>query len=593
MKSSRYTSIICILLILSLAPFCRKAPQEPRLSFGPAESRWVKKVLSKMTLEEKVGQLVAIPYTGRFVNRDNEEMERLEHLIVNRKVGGMILYGGDVYETAYLTNVCQRWAEIPLLIASDLERGLGNQIQGTTQFPPLMALGAIGEKDHVYRIGEVTAREARAIGIHLTYSPVVDVNINPDNPIINVRSFGEDPEWVSRLAASFIKGCQDHGLLTTAKHFPGHGDTDRDSHLELPTISGDLERLEKVELYPFRKAIEAGVSVIMTAHLYLPALDSTPDLPATLSPIIITKLLREELEFEGLIVSDAMTMDGITRLYSPEEAAVKAVQAGVDMILKTPATEEVLEALIRSVRTGVIPEQRIDDSVRRILEAKAKLGLHKKRTVDINALDQTIASKTHLQLAQQSYENAITLVKNDDHVLPLSDPDQKIAVFSLSSDPGGYYAGQTLIDELKDKFPELISFYAEASTGKEYLKEGAQLAEGTDVLVFALFSARLARKGSVDLSLNHIQMVKEASEAKIPVVVISFGSPYFLRHFPDVDSYMCIYRYTREAQITAAKALLGEIEIKGRLPVSIPELFPMGHGLILPKSIDKSYSQEE
>ncbi len=454
-----------------------------------------------------------------------------------------------------------------------------------------MALGAIGEEDAVYRMGEVTAREARAIGIHLTYAPVVDVNINPENPIINVRSFGESPEDVSRLAALFIKGCQDHGLLTTAKHFPGHGDTDKDSHLELPTVSGDLERLENVELYPFRKAIEAGVSVIMTAHLYLPALDPTPDLPATLSPRIITKLLREDLGFAGLIVSDAMTMDGVTRLYSPEDAAVKAVQAGVDMILKTPATEDVIDALIQSVKTGEISEQRIDDSVGRILEAKARLGLHKRKLVKIDTLDHILGSKTHLQLAQQAYEGAITLVKNDEGVLPLSDPGQKIAVFSLSSDPGGYYAGRALIGEIREKFPDLVSFYAEATTGEKYLEEGKKLAEGADVLLFALFSARRARKGSVDLSLDHIQLVREAARSETPVVVISFGSPYFLRHFPEVDSYMCVYRYTREAQITAVKALLGEIEIRGRLPVSIPELFPMGHGLILPKSVDKPISQ--
>ncbi len=568
------------------ASYCRKAADEPRLAFGPSETRWVKKVLSKMSLAEKVGQLIAIPYTGSFFNRDSEEMERLEHLIVNRKVGGMILYGGDVYETAFLTNVCQRWAEIPLLIASDLERGLGNQIQGTTQFPPLMALGAIGSEDHIYRIGQITAREARAIGIHLTYAPVVDVNINPENPIINVRSFGEDPEYVSRLAAPFIRGCQDHGLLTTAKHFPGHGDTDLDSHLELPSVTGDLERLQRVELYPFRKAIEAGVSVIMTAHIVFPALDSTPDLPATLSPNIVTKLLRKELGFEGLIVTDAMTMDGITKLYAPEEAAVKALQAGVDMILKTPAEEEVIEALIQAVQRGEIPEEKIDASVRRILEAKARLGLHKKRLVDIEVLDEILASESHMRLAEQMFENAITLVKNDDQVLPLNDPEKKIAVFSLSSDPGGYYTGRTFIQEVEERSSDLISFYAEAFTGEEFLRQGMEQAKDADIIVFTLFSARQARKGSVDLSLNHIQMVQEASKGDAPVVVISFGSPYFLKHFPQVDVYVCVYRWTQEAQIAAVKALFGDIEIMGRLPVSLPGLYPLGHGLNLLKKDD-------
>jgi beta-N-acetylhexosaminidase len=251
----------------------------------------------------------------------------------------------------------------------------------------------------------------------------------------------------------------------------------------------------------------------------------------------------------------------------------------------------VIDALIQSVKTGEISEQRIDDSVGRILEAKARLGLHKRKLVKIDTLDHILGSKTHLQFAQQAYEGAITLVKNDEGVLPLSDPGQKIAVFSLSSDPGGYYAGRALIDELRERFPDLVSFYAEATTGEKYLEEGKKLAEAADVLLFALFSARRARKGSVDLSLDHIKLVREAARSETPVVVISFGSPYFLRHFPEVDAYMCVYRYTREAQITAVKALLGEIEIRGRLPVSIPELFPMGHGLILPKSVDKPISQ--
>jgi len=588
MKSNRHTSTIFILILVLIGvPYCRKAADEPRLVFGPSESKWVKKVISKMTLAEKVGQLIAYPYSGRFLNRDSDELANLKHFIVDRNIGGLILYGGDVYETAVLTNTLQRQAEIPLLIASDLERGLGNQIQGTTQFPPLMALGAIGTEDHIYRIGQITAREARAIGIHLTYAPVVDVNINPENPIINVRSFGENPEDVSRLAALFIKGCQDHGLLTTAKHFPGHGDTEEDSHLELPTVNRDLERLQKVELFPFRKAIEAGVSVVMTAHLVFPALDPTPDLPATLSPKIVTKLLREELGFEGLIVTDAMTMDGVTKLYAPEEAAVKALQAGVDMILKTPAAEEVIEAIIRAVEQREISEERIDASVRRILEAKARLGLHKRRLVDIESLDEILASNSHVQLAEQMFERAITLVKNDDQILPLNDPEKKIVVFSLSSDPGGYYAGRDFIRELEDRSSDLIPFYAEAFTGEEFLREGMEQAKDADVKVFALFSARRARKGSVDLSLNHIQMVQEASKGEAPVVVISFGSPYFLKHFPDVDAYMCVYRWTQEAQTAAAKALFGEIEIMGRLPVSLPGLYPLGHGLKLFKKDDR------
>ncbi|MFQ6110306.1 MAG: glycoside hydrolase family 3 protein, partial [Candidatus Aminicenantales bacterium] len=325
MKASRYTSSLVLLFALIMTISCARPVYKPELSFGPSESRWVRKLMAKMTLEEKIGQMVVCSYSGRFLNRESDEMKSLESLIRKRKIGGLILFGGHVYETAHLTNRLQNISKFPLLIASDLERGLGTQIEGATQFPPLMALGAIGAEKQAYLMGKVTAEEGRAVGIHLTYAPVVDVNINPENPIINVRSFGEDPEQVSRLAVAFIKGCQENGMMATAKHFPGHGDTDQDSHSVLPTVRGDMDRLEHVELYPFRRAVEAGVSVIMTAHLYLPALDPTPHLPATLSRRIISDLLRKKMGFRGLVVTDAMTMGGITTLYSPEEAALKAV----------------------------------------------------------------------------------------------------------------------------------------------------------------------------------------------------------------------------------------------------------------------------
>lgn len=536
-----------------------------------------------MTLEEKIGQMIVCSYSGRFLNKYSQERQKLESLIIKRKIGGLILFGGNVYETAFLTNSLQKISKIPLLIASDLERGLGNQIEGATQFPPLMALGAVDSEEQAYIMGKVTALEARAVGINVTYAPVVDVNINPENPIINTRSFGENPKEVSCLATAFIKGSQENGLLATAKHFPGHGDTNLDSHTALPTVSGDRHRLERVELFPFRQAIKAGVSLIMTAHLQIPALDSTPNLPATLSPKIIAELLRKELGFKGLIVTDAMDMGGITTLYTPEEAALKAIQAGVDMILLSPHPEEVIDSLIQAVRRGDLLEKRINTSVKRILEAKAKVGLHKNRLINIDNLDKIIGSPLNFRIAQQMFENSITLVKNDNQILPLSGTGQKIAVFSLSSDPGGYFAGRTFVQEMEKRCPQFLSFYADAYTGEEFIQESIEKASEADVIVFALFSARRARKGSVELNPRHIRIVQEAVASSTPVIAISFGSPYFLRHFPDVDSYLCVYRWSDEAQITAARAIFGEINIKGRLPVSLPGLYPLGHGLKLSK----------
>jgi beta-N-acetylhexosaminidase len=591
-KYSRIIIGFSVFLVILIAFECARTPApalEPKMTYGAVEAKWVGNTMEKMTLEEKIGQLIACRYTGRFVNQDSEYVNKLKTLIVEQKIGGLILFAGDVYETAHLTNILQERAKIPLLIASDLERGLGNQIDGATLFPPVMSLGAADSEELAYLMGKITALEARAIGIHMTYAPVVDVNINPDNPIINVRSFGEDPEQVSRLAVPFIKGCQENGLIATAKHFPGHGDTSEDSHTVLPTVKGDRARLDKVEIYPFKIAVESGIQAIMAAHLSLPALDPAPNVPSSLSKPILTDLLRNELGFDGIIVTDAMGMGGVTTLYEPEEAALMAIKAGIDMILLPPKPKEVIDALVQAVRSGEISEERINSSVKRILEAKARLGLYKQKLVDLKMLDFKIAPRAHLKQADLTFESAITLVKNEDAVVPLSKKNQRLAVLALSSDPGGYFAGRTFVQEIKEKNPHVFEFYAEATTGQDTLDAALKKASEADVLIFALFSRLRADKGSVDLETNHVHLIREAAKSSKGVIVISFGSPYFLRHFPEVDAYICAYRYADEAQVAAAKALFGEIDMQGKLPVTIPDLFPIGHGLIVLK---KDQSEE-
>jgi beta-N-acetylhexosaminidase len=586
MAKTKMMRIIPILIVISIMASCAHIVTKSRLSFGSEETKWAAKTMKKMTLEEKIGQMVAWQYSGNFVNRDSDYIKELESLVIIHKIGGLILFGGNVYETSHLTNYLQSKSQIPLLIASDFERGAGNQITGATLFPPLMAIGAANSEDIAYKMGKITAIEGRAMGIHMTYAPVVDVNINPDNPIINTRSIGEDPEQVSRLTIAFIRGCQENGLIATAKHFPGHGDTDLDSHSLLPTINADRSRLNKVELYPFKRAIDAGVQAIMTAHLHVPALDATPNLPATLSPLILTELLRKELGFKGLIVTDAMTMAGITNSYTPQEAGLKAILAGADMLLLSPEPANVINFLIQAARLGQISEARINESVKRILEAKARLGLNQNKLVNIDSLPLKVAPKPHLEQAILTFESAATLVKNEGDVLPLANSDKKIAIFSLSSDPGDYYAGRAFCEAVKKRCPEAMNFYADADAGQENLDEAAAKALGAEVFVFALFSSLRAGKGSVDLEPKHIQLVKKFAEGPAPVVVISFGSPYFLRHFPEADSYLCLYRNTPQTQEIAAKALLGEIDLKGKLPVSLPGLYPLGHGIQLLKKAD-------
>ncbi len=554
---------------------------------GPPDARWVKKTLGRMTVEEKIGQMIGIRFTGAFRNSDNKALEDLRSLVVEHKIGALILFGGEVYETAELTNALQKLANIPLLFASDFERGAGNQITNATLFPPLMSLGAAGSDELAFEMGRITAIEGRAMGIQMTYAPVVDVNINPDNPIINTRSAGEDPALVSRIGAAFVRGCQANGMIATAKHFPGHGDTAQDSHNLLPTIGADLERLQSVELVPFKAAIEAGVRAVMTAHLFVPALDPTPNLPATLSTAILTELLRGKLGFKGLIVTDAMEMAGITSSYTPEEAAFRAIAAGVDMVLLPPEPARVAAYLASAVRDGRLPVRRLDEAVRRILEAKAGLGLERNRFVDISRISRVVASRPFLKQAAKTFERSVTLVKNGRNTIPLGPaPQKKIVVLSLSSDQGDYFAGRAFAAEVKKRAPDALTFFADGDTGQEELDADLAKCSDAGAVIVALFSKLTSGKGNVDLEPKHQALVNRLVSAQNgpDVAAVSFGSPYFLACIPDVHTYICMYRNTPETQAIAAQAIFGEIDITGKLPVTIPGLFPFGHGLVLNKT---------
>jgi beta-N-acetylhexosaminidase len=575
------------LLILFVSSCARLPAPGAAPRFAAPDDGWVVRTLKKMTIEEKIGQMVACRFVGSFRNADSAHLRELDDLVVKSGIGGLVLFGGEVYETAELANAFQKLAKVPLLMASDFERGTGNQVTGATLFPPLMALGAAGSEELAYGMGRVTAIEGRAMGIHMTYAPVVDVNINPDNPIINTRAVGADPGLVSRIANAFIRGAQDNGMIATAKHFPGHGDTSQDSHSLLPTIEAGLERLEKVELVPFKAAVDAGVRAVMTAHLAVPALDPTPGLPATLSAPILTGVLRGKLGFRGLIVSDALEMAGVTNAFSTEEASLLAVLAGVDQLLLPPEPAKVIAFLAGAVRDGRLSRQRIDESVRRILEAKAALGLDRNRFVRIDELGRRIASRPFLEQALKTFESSTTLVKNERGALPIAAAGGKVAVFSLSSDLGDYFAGRAFVTAMRTRFPDAAAFYADGDTGREDLDDAFAKAAGAGTVVFALFSKVSAGKGSVDLEPKHVDLIKKfaALESGPRVIVVSFGSPYFLRHFPEVDAYVCLYRNTPETQDIAARALAGEMDLGGKLPVSIPDLYPAGHGIMLKKRI--------
>jgi beta-N-acetylhexosaminidase len=568
-------------LLASSAPL--PAPVKgPRLA--APDAGWVARTLRKMTVEEKIGQMIACRFTAEFRNADSDYLRELESLVAESGIGGLVLFApARVYDAAELANRFQKLAKVPLLMAADFEAGAANRVTGATLFPPLMSLGAAGSEELAYAMGRITALEGRAMGIHMTYAPVVDVNIDPENPIINTRSFGADPALVSRLAKAFIRGVQSNGMIATAKHFPGHGGTSVDSHTLMPTIGADLERLRTVELSPFQAAIDAGVKAVMSAHLAVPALDPTPGVPATLSAPIMTGLLREKMGFKGLIVTDALEMAGVTNAYTTEEASLRAILAGVDQLLLPPEPVKVIAYLAAAVRDGRIPVGRIDASVRRILETKTSLGLHRGRYVRIGDLSRLVAPKAYLDKAAKAFERAATLVRNDGPALPLAAAPGKLVILSLSSDLGDYYAGQAFVTAMRERFPDAPAFYADGDTGSESLDEVFARAAAADTVVLALFSRLSDRKGSVDLEPRHIDLIRElaALEDGPAVVAVSFGSPYFLRHIPEVDAYLCLYKNTAETQSIAARALAGEMELTGRLPVPIPGLYPVGHGLSL------------
>jgi beta-glucosidase-like glycosyl hydrolase/CubicO group peptidase (beta-lactamase class C family) len=447
-----------------------------------------------------------------------------------------------------------------------------------------MAIGATRSEEAARFTGEVTAREGRALGVQWALAPVADVNNNPGNPVINIRSYGEDPELVARLDAAFVRGARAGGLLTTAKHFPGHGDTAVDSHLQLATVEADRARLETVELRPFRRAVEAGVDSVMLGHIAVPAVDPS-GAPATLSAPMATDLLRQQLHFEGLIVTDAMEMAGVKAAWTGE-AAIHAVQAGADMILLPPQTDVAIRALARAVREGQLAASRIDASVLRILEAKERLGLDRERRVDPTAADRDVGRPADVEKALEIARRAVTVVKNDGGVLPLrAERPLHILHLVLSSD---LRSDPSIIqgfpeDELaKRAVPTQTLWLGPEISEETAARIVASAAEFTHVLA-STFARVGAFRGTADMPEAQARLLQRLQAAGRVLVVVSYGSPYLLRQFPEVPAYVCSYGWAESSQRAAISALFGEHAVGGRLPVTLPGLYPYGHGLELPR----------
>ena len=617
----RTLALLLIALTLSTAASAKdkeKYQHPGAIHLTPAGEKWAEKTLHKLTPEEKVGQVFMIWCRASFLNVENPEYLQLREAMEKYHVGsfamtvhvdGPYLLRSEPYEAAELLNRLQSESKLPLLFAADFERGVSMRLMGTTVFPHAMAFGGDGKEEDAEKFGRITAEESRAIGIHWNFFPDADVNSNPANPIINTRSFGEDPKQVGDLVTAYIRGAHAGGMMTTVKHFPGHGDTATDSHLGVASVNVDRAHLDSIELPPFRQAIAAGVDSVMVAHVTVPALDSDPNHVATISPAIVSDLLEKQLGFKGIIVTDALDMAGLTHLFANNigRAAVEAFKAGNDLLLIPADFPASYNAMIQAVRSGEISQQRLNHSVLKILKAKASLGLQEARTVDVNAIANVVGRPENLAFGQQTADSAVTLVRDNGKVLPLKSTLPKVGgtsktvlpyttqeethnqvVAVLFSDDVRTESGRAFGREFRARIPDARVIYVDPRFAAGMSGEILKAVDEATTVVAAVYVVPVAGKvgntvAMADATGTLLQQLLDRAAAK--TAVVAMGNPYLAADFPKIENYMCTFSNASVSEIGAVKALFGEIPIRGHLPVSIPNVAQRGAGLERPVQI--------
>jgi beta-N-acetylhexosaminidase len=608
----RTRALLLFTLVLTAFASAKDKYQRPGpIHSTPAGDKWAEKTLHKLTLEEKVGQVFMIWCRAGFLNVENAEYLQLREAMQKYHVGsfamtvhvdGPYLLRSEPYEAAELLNRLQSDSKLPLLFAADFERGVSMRLMGTTVFPHAMAFGGDGKAEDAETFGRVTAKEARAIGIHWNFFPDADVNSNPANPIINTRSFGENPKQVGDLVAAYIKGAHEGGMLTTVKHFPGHGDTATDSHLGVASVTVDRAHLDSIELPPFRQAIAAGVDSVMVAHVTVPALDSDPNHVATISPVIVSDLLEKQLGFKGIIVTDALDMAGLTHLFANNigRAAVEAFKAGNDLLLIPADFPASYNAMLKAVQSGEISQERLDRSVLKILKVKASLGLQDARMVDVKVIANLVGKPGNLAFGQQVADAAVTLVRDNGKVLPLKSSlkyqgtgkaalpyttqeethNQMVAV--LFSDDVRTDSGRAFGRELRARIPDARVIYVDPRIAAAMSDEVLKAVDEAKTVVAAVYVVPTAGKigntvAMADATGALLQQVLDRVAEK--TAVVAMGNPYLAADFPKIENYMCTFSNATVSELSAIKALFGEIAIRGHLPVSIPNVAQRGAGI--------------
>lgn len=540
-------------------------------------------LLSNMSLDEKIGQLFVVPAYGRFSNVRTRDVQRLQRLIREYHIGGLIFFQGDVYAQAVLHNRLQNVSDIPLWITQDMEFGAAMRVSGTTRFTPAMGIAATGNPDNAYLKGKITAREAKALGVHQVFAPVLDVNNNPDNPVINVRSFSADPELVSQYAIRFMEGMQNEGVMATGKHFPGHGDTDTDSHLALPTIGHNFDRLSELELVPFRNAIAGGLQSVMSAHIHFPVISSGPGLPGTLDPTIIQGILIDSLQFNGLIVTDGLEMQGITNHYSPGEAVIMSILAGVDLMLISPDEMTAIQELKRAVEIGRVSEERINQSVRKILNLKIEAGLFENRFVDIDALGILINTPEYQAEADRIARESVTVLKDSRNILPITSVNTNQIVLVSVSDSDGHSSAGVLAREVRRYHPNVRHHELNNRTTDDEINRMLQDARRADLILIGSF-IMVRSHHPIQMPQRQLLVLRQLTALTAPSALLAFGNPYVVRDLPETELQLLAWSSAANQVQQTVPALFGAADINGRFPGEIPGMYRIGDGLSMAQS---------
>lgn len=553
-----------------------------RPATGPRPDAGVNAILASLTTRQKIGQLITPWFGGGYMAFDDSLFLVAARWVDSLEVGGVYISVGSPLDIAAKLNALQTRSRLPLIISSDLEWGPGMRLSGGTTFPHVMAAGATGDPRDAYTIARAAALEGRAVGIHVNFAPTADLNNNPLNPVINTRSFGEDPAVVSRLVDAYIRGLHDHGMVATLKHFPGHGDTEVDSHIGLPVIRAEYGRLDSLELVPFRAGIAAGADIVMSAHIAFPAFIGSDD-PGTLSASVLTGLLRDSLGFRGLVVTDALSMGAIVTKYGAGEAAVRAFLAGSDILLMPADPDSAVNAMLAAVASGRVSRERLEASVRRILDLKRRLGVFQRRTVPLDGIMRVVGRREFQRAAEDLAARSLTLVRDSTDVLRTWRGTRGRTALIVYADELNSFAGQYMAQLLRQGGDAVNYFRLWPMSGPASYDSARAVIAREPRVAFVANVRPLSGRGTIALPDSLARLIAAVDSAK-PTVLVSLGSPYLLNQVPSARSFLIAWSGARVSERAVALALLGRIPITGRLPVRLPAGYGVGHGVVLADS---------